>query len=99
MMKTHFCPHEGGITHDDDSVFLNTLAIDGTHFSVIHLAFRTVLGFPSFLYVNLHPQKCTYTVAQVTQSRQNKKTRKQTKTPKTFKTFVLNGESKSCRVD
>lgn len=60
MMKTHLCPYEGDIPHHDDSVLLNSLPIVGIHFSVIHPPFRTLLGFPSFLYVSFAPRSKTH---------------------------------------
>lgn len=59
-MKTHLCPYEGDIPHHDDSVLLNILPIVGIHFSVIHPPFRTLLGFPSFLYVSFAPRSKTH---------------------------------------
>lgn len=97
MMKTPFCPHEGGITHGDDSVFLNILAIDGIHFSVIRPPFRTV--FQVFFASTYTPRNKTHTLAEITQSRQNKKQKTKPKPPSTFKRSVRDTKSKSCRAD
>lgn len=54
------CTQDGDIPHDDDSVFLNILASDGIHSSVTYPPFRTLLAFPTFLYVNVAPRNKTH---------------------------------------
>lgn len=84
MIKTHICPHEGDIPYNDDSVFLNILAIDGIHSSVIHPPFRTLLGFPSFLYVNFAPRNKTHIPWLRSPNQVKTKNKKQTETPRTL---------------
>lgn len=81
MTKIHFCPHKGDIPQDDDSVFLNILAVDGIHSSVILPPFRTLSGFPGFLYVNFAPRNKTHIPWPITQPRENRKTKNKPNAP------------------
>lgn len=93
MMKT-FCPHEGGITHDDDSVFLNILAIDGIRFRVICPPFRTV--FQVFFVSTYTPRNKTH-IPWLSSPNQGKIKNQKTNEnpPSTFKSSVRDTKSKS----
>lgn len=94
------CTQDGDIPHNDDSVFLNILASDGIHPSVIYPPFRTLLGFPTFLYVNVAPRNNTHIpwLRSPNQSKEKKTTKKQLP-QNTFKRFVRYTKSKGYRED